>query len=342
MKIKCLSFAIIMVAIVLSGYLYFSEGSYYGEETPPAAINNEAESSCSVEKKSEQSPKTASSVRENDKKDEYTREELQKIRLQIMEEYPDATITDEDEYKSLFAAAFEHPDSTSLKLSLFLYNAKIGTQVAGINFCTDAEFASIEELSETTLLYCAIRSARCFCWDATWKNDPYFVPDADFFRKYTDDVEGFFKEDVEKQAYTYFGEDAKVNHFAELSNDYRNYNYYEYAGVHTPIGRGGGPPSYPFVLSYTELENGYEVIFVSIQGGWRQENRFSKLDAYFIDSTEDEMLPKEAVEWYTEHGAQARVILEEQEDGRLIVKSLEILRGYDTLEEIEERKAYGK
>ncbi len=31
-----------------------------------------------------------------------------------------------------------------------------------------------------------------------------------------------------------------------------------------------------------------------------------------------------------------------QEDGRLIVKSLEILRGYDTLEEIEERKAYGK
>ena len=44
MKIKCLSFAIIMVAIVLSGYLYFSEGSYYGEETPPAAINNEAES----------------------------------------------------------------------------------------------------------------------------------------------------------------------------------------------------------------------------------------------------------------------------------------------------------
>ena len=155
-------------------------------------------------------------------------------------------------------------------------------------------------------------------------------------------MEGFFKEDVEKQAYTYFGEDAKVNHFAEFNNDYRNYNYYEYAGVHTPIGRGGGPPSYPFVLSYTELENGYEVIFVSIQGGWRQENRFSKLDAYFIDSTEDEMLPKEAVEWYTEHGARARVILEEQEDGRLIVKSLEILRGYDTLEEIEAKEAEGK
>ena len=54
------------------------------------------------------------------------------------------------------------------------------------------------------------------------------------------------------------------------------------------------------------------------------------------------MLPKEAVEWYTEHGARARVILEEQEDGRLIVKSLEILRGYDTLEEIEAQKAYGK
>lgn len=44
------------------------------------------------------------------------------------------------------------------------------------------------------------------------------------------------------------------------------------------------------------------------------------------------------------HGTRsaARVILEEQEDGRLIVKSLEILRGYDTLEEIEAQKAYGK
>ena len=60
------------------------------------------------------------------------------------------------------------------------------------------------------------------------------------------------------------------------------------------------------------------------------------------DKKKQEMSVDEAIEWYTEHGAQARVILEEQEDGRLIVKSLEILRGYDTLEEIEERKAYGK
>lgn len=56
------------------------------------------------------------------------------------------------------------------------------------------------------------------------------------------------------------------------------------------------------------------------------------------------MLPKEAVEWYTEHGAQARVILEEQEDGRLIVKSLKIIKEYTEyepliIEETKEKRA---
>ena len=57
-----------------------------------------------------------------------------------------------------------------------------------------------------------------------------------------------------------------------------------------------------------------------------------------VDIHTDEERPQlweDLTAWYREHGARARAVLRELEDGRLIMESLEILRGYDPWEETQ-------
>ena len=86
--------------------------------------------------------------------------------------------------------------------------------------------------------------------------------------------------------------------------------------------------AFPLVLSYTETPAGYEAVFTwfcTIRGRRYINPTTDEIDKYKV------MPPEEAAAWYREHGAQAKVTLERQGDGRLILTSLEILKPYDEI-----------
>ena len=271
---------------------------------------------------------------------QYTQEELEEMRLSALSKsYPplEVDIISEEKYINQFLSGMKSEDETFCRLSLFLHNVKIGTEVADINYSSNATFGSISELDNTVLFYCALANAKYFSWEDGGSNGiiEYYLDNYECFVPYVNDYSGYFKEDIEDQARFFFGKEAIVNHQQVDSI----YTYHDYAGVYTPPHIGLGLVSTPYILRYEKRENCYDVVFTSMEHTWGGESFQNPGSG---DKKKQEMSVDEAIEWYTEHGAQARVILEEQEDGRLIVKSLEILRGYDTLEEIEERKAYGK
>ena len=281
---------------------------------------------------------------------QYTQEELEEMRLSALSKsYPplEVDVLEKETYTNLFFRGVKSDDKIFQRLSLFLLDAKIGSEVADINYSTKAAFKSIKELDNTVLFRCAIENAKYFSWERNNTNadgiTEYHLDGYECFFTYAKSERGYFKEDIEEQAYFVFGEGAiidpqKINGAYTRPNSI--YIYDDYTGVYIPPGVDSGGRSYPYVLSYEEKEDCYDIVFTSIcikwGGGGRLEN------PWLGDAKAKEMSVDEAIEWYTEHGARARVILEEQEDGRLIVKSLEILRGYDTLEEIEAQKAYGK
>ena len=271
---------------------------------------------------------------------QYTQEELEEMRLSALSKsYPplEVDIISEEKYINQFLSGMKSEDETFCRLSLFLLDARIGSEVADINYSTNAAFGSISELDNTVLFYCALANAKYFSWEDNRSDGviDYYLDNYKCFVPYVKDYSGYFKEDIEEQARFFFGEEAVVNH-QEVDSIY---TYHDYAGVYTPPHIGLGLVSTPYILRYEKRENCYDVIFTSMEYTWGGESFQNPGPG---DKKKQEMLVNEAIEWYTEHGAQARVILEEQEDGRLIVESLEILRGYDTLEEIEAKEAEGK
>lgn len=270
---------------------------------------------------------------------EYTQEELTKLRISALSKfYPTKKNTTKENYISLFFDELGNNDPLFRELNLFLFDVKLGSQIADINYSSDAAFESIDKLNPAFLLSCCIENAKLFYWEGYSQNETtmYYLDGYECFTRYVEDTCGYFKEDVDAQANFFFGENVKMEH-GEIESIY---SYYDYAGVYTPPHVGGGLFSYPYVLSYKQNDNCYDVVFTSIVWAWGELDKFENPGLY--GEKKQLMSVTEAVEWYREHGAQAKVVLEEQEDGRLIVKSLEILRGYDTLEDIEMQKVYGK
>ena len=312
--------------------------------------NTKNEVSNILQKDEEAEKKKSKNLEESSKKDSlnnqtttdrvYTQEELKEMRLSALSKsYPplEVDVLEKETYTNLFFRGVKSDDKIFQRLSLFLLDAKIGSEVADINYSTEASFECISELDNTVLFYCAVANAKYFSWEDGSSNGiiEYYLDNYECFVPYVNDYSGYFKEDIEDQARFFFGKEAIVNHQQVDSI----YTYHDYAGVYTPPHIGLGLVSTPYILRYEKRENCYDVVFTSMEHTWGGESFQNPGSG---DKKKQEMSVDEAIEWYTKHGAQARVIWEEQEDGRLIVKSLEILRGYDTLEEIEAQKAYGK
>ncbi len=204
----------------------------------------------------------------------------------------------EDDVEARFPPAGEKDrrDETTKRLEEFLEDVQLGTFVADINDGPQGEFSSVEELDPGVLLACGIFNH--------WRDRG--------------------KEAVEERVRLYFGEDAVVDHHAQNSLLY-GWEYDEETESHIPPGRDYLSYSCPRVLSWQQAGKEYTVIFTSYAvAPGRVVSPDYEAD---FDSWE------EAECWYKEHGAQAKAVLEEQEDGRLIFRSLEILRGYDPWEQ---------
>lgn len=241
-------------------------------------------------------------------------------------------IISEEKYINQFLSGMKSEDETFCRLSLFLHNVKIGTEVADINYSSNAIFGSISELDNTVLFYCALANAKYFSWEDGGSNGiiEYYLDNYECFVPYVNDYSGYFKEDIEDQARFFFGKEAIVNHQQVDSI----YTYHDYAGVYTPPHIGLGLVSTPYILRYEKRENCYDAVFTSMEHTWGGESFQNPGSG---DKKKQEMSVDEAIEWYTEHGARARVILEEQEDGRLIVKSLKIIKEYTEYEPLINR-----
>lgn len=209
------------------------------------------------------------------------------------------------DYTTRFPPAEDEREPVVQRLENFLLDAQIGTFVADINTSSHGEFSSIEELDKGVLLACAIMSAE---FDEHGHQD-------------------WSRDAVEERARFYFGEGAVVDHFTENPLLY-GWEYDEKVGEHIPPGCDYLSYSCPLLLSYAQEEDHYEVVFTSYcvcsAGIMPPDN-----DGVIFDTWE------EAESWYREHGARARAVLRELEDGRLIMESLEILRGYDPWEETQ-------
>lgn len=340
-------FVVLLSLVIIASSLF---GCSVANESISSQENTKSEISNILQKEEETEKKKSEDSEESSKADslnnqtatdrEYTQEELKEMRLSALSKsYPplEVDVLEKETYTNLFFRGVKSDDEIFQRLSLFLLDARIGSEVADINYSTNAAFGSISELDNTVLFYCALANAKYFSWEDNRSDGviDYYLDNYKCFVPYVKDYSGYFKEDIEEQARFFFGEEAVVNH-QEVDSIY---TYHDYAGVYTPPHIGLGLVSTPYILRYEKRENCYDVVFTSMEHTWGGESFQNPGSG---DKKKQEMSVDEAIEWYTEHGAQARVILEEQEDGRLIVKSLEILRGYDTLEEIEERKAYGK
>ncbi len=266
----------------------------------------------------------------------YTREEFTALRLAALEkEYPRPKWEiDQEEFCQWFPTAAYYRDDTALELALFLFNAKLGTQVYDINRTADASFERIEELDEKALLACCFETSAFFEWSSWTRGEPFHLEGYECFGKYTGHGEGKFKENLERQAYRYFGERAKLNH-----QSFYGVSYDEYTGTYWIKAFGGYTIPEPFVLAYAEGYDGsYEVIFTSMIPSWGEYDCYENPCDYPTGDRYITMPIDEAIAWYREHGALARANLQRQEDGRLIMESLEVLRGYDRLEDIPEEE----
>ncbi len=209
------------------------------------------------------------------------------------------------EVEPFFPLDKEGLDETEREIGRFLRNIQWGTNVADINGSSKGEFFSVEELDPVLLLECCLMN-----------------------EERTKEVPGSRKEDVENRARFYFGEDAVIDHAAANENEYFRSTWWfdEKAGAYSPTGWDRYGESTPFLLSYTQDGGCYEVIFTSVIS-----NCFQGVTP--PGRGEWSLTMEEAESWYRDHGARARAVLREQEDGRLIMESLEILRGYDPWEE---------
>lgn len=204
----------------------------------------------------------------------------------------------EDDMEARFPPAGEKDqrDETTKRLEEFLEGARLGTFVADINNGSKGEFSSIEELDKGVLLACGIFSH--------WQD--------------------WSKEAVEEQVRFYFGEKAVVDHYAQNGLLY-GWEYDEKTENHIPPGRDYLSFSCPWILSWQKERDEYAVIFTAYAvAPGRVVSPDHEVD---FDSWE------EAKDWYKEHGAQAKAILREREDGSLIFQSLEVLRGCDPWEQ---------
>ena len=123
-------------------------------------------------------------------------------------------IISEEKYINQFLSGMKSEDETFCRLSLFLHNVKIGTEVADINYSSNAIFGSISELDNTVLFYCALANAKYFSWEDGGSNGiiEYYLDNYECFVPYVNDYSGYFKEDIEDQARFFFGKEAIVNH----------------------------------------------------------------------------------------------------------------------------------
>lgn len=166
---------------------------------------------------------------------QYTQEELEEMRLSALSKsYPplEVDIISEEKYINQFLSGMKSEDETFCRLSLFLLDARIGSEVADINYSTNAAFGSISELDNTVLFYCALANAKYFSWEDNRSDGviDYYLDNYKCFVPYVKDYSGYFKEDIEEQAQFFFGEEAVVNH-QEVDSIY---TYHDYAGVYTP------------------------------------------------------------------------------------------------------------
>lgn len=166
---------------------------------------------------------------------QYTQEELEEMRLSALSKsYPplEVDIISEEKYINQFLSGMKSEDETFCRLSLFLLDARIGSEVADINYSTNAAFGSISELDNTVLFYCALANAKYFSWEDNRSDGviDYYLDNYKCFVPYVKDYSGYFKEDIEEQARFFFGEEAVVNH-QEVDSIY---TYHDYAGVYTP------------------------------------------------------------------------------------------------------------
>lgn len=232
---------------------------------------------------------------------QYTQEELEEMRLSALSKsYPplEVDIISEEKYINQFLSGMKSEDETFCRLSLFLLDARIGSEVADINYSTNAAFGSISELDNTVLFYCALANAKYFSWEDNRSDGviDYYLDNYKCFVPYVKDYSGYFKEDIEEQARFFFGEEAVVNH-QEVDSIY---TYHDYAGVYTPPHIGLGLVSTPYILRYEKRENCYDVVFTSMEHTWGGESFQNPGSG---DKKKQEMSVDEAIEWYTEHGA---------------------------------------
>lgn len=211
------------------------------------------------------------------------------------------------EREPVFPLDKESLDETGRRIGKFLLNIQWGTNVATINGSSKAEFSSAKELDPVLLLECCLMNGET-----------------------TKEVPGFRKEDVEKRARFYFGDDAAIDHNA--IQDERFHLYWEYSEEtesYFPSGWDMMSEWQPFLLSYTREGDRYEAFFTSVA-----LSAFAGVQP--PDWQEWTVSDEEAESWYREHGSRARAVLREQEDGRFIMESLKVFWTYDPWEETRE------
>ncbi len=268
----------------------------------------------------------------------YAPETFTALRLAALEkEYPKPKwVFDEEEFREWFPTAAYYLNDTALELAQTLFNAKLGTMVADINWSDRAAFDRIENLDNDLLLDCCLWDAEVFCWEGGPFpcDDPRHMEGCEIFGKYTSEAWGYLREDLERYAVTYFGEDAKLEH-----HSLRGTCYEEHTGTYYRRPFGGFTVPEPFVIAYAEGYDGsYEVIFTSMIPAWGESGFYENPCDYSTGDRYITMPIDEAIAWYKEHGALAKAVLQRQEDGRLIMESLEILRGYDRLEDLPQEQ----